>query len=257
MKRLWALCLAVLLLCGCRKPTPLLDAPPPAPAGHPVRMVAVTYAPDAPDTPLSTYTVTYTYKTDAAGRVTMRRYTLGDATYRDQTVYAADGTVTARISDRLQDDAVTEGSTAHRYTYDAAGRCLTDDTFARAGESESLTLTTTYTYGEGDRAESAALTDQNGAVRGTVQFTYAAPDETSPEGTALVETMTLSSADGTVLRTARCAYDAADRALRRETVAGDARTEETYTYDQNGNLLTHRSVTDTLVCEERYTYSTN
>lgn len=252
MKRVLLVCLAMLLLCGCRKPTPTSKS---APAGHPVSTVAVTYAPDAPDTPLSTRTVDYTYETDEAGRVTARHYTLGGVAYRDQTVYAADGTVAARISDRLENGAVAAGSTAHRYTYDAAGRCLTDDTFSRAGESESLTLRTTYTYGEGTRAERATLTDAAGAVRGKVQFSYTAADDTAPAGTALLETMTLTDADGTVLRTARCAYDAADRALWRETVAGDERTEETYTYDQQGNLLVHRSVSETLVCEERYTYS--
>lgn len=241
-RRVAALIAALLLLCGCgAQPTT------PAPAGQPVRMIALTYDEGAPDTPIASHTVTYTYETDTAGRVTVRRYTLAGAEYCERTTYDAAGRTVY-----VTGDGPTAGS-AHRYTYDAGGRCETDETYTRAGEEETLSARTAYTYGEGERAQAATITDAAGVLRCTAAFTYTPPTETDPTAAALVEEMVLAAADGTVLRTTCTVYDAADRPLYRET-AGDVTSRETYTYDTDGRLLIHTARQNGQVYEERYEY---
>ena len=257
MRRIGAaiLAAAALLLGGCgRAKTPTI------PADCPRSMTAVVYAEGAADAPERTSTVTYAYQTDDAGRVVERRYTLGGAAYREQTTYDDAGRAVCVTSDRLADDAPAAGSVAHVYTYDADGHRLSDESYARDGTAETLTSRTVYAYGGGSRAVGATVTDGAGAALATVTFVYTpAAAFTMPAdartdydytAAALVEETVTTTAGGAVTRS-RCAYDAADRPLYRES--GGA--YETFAYDGDGRLLVHAAHRDGTVYEERYAYS--
>ena len=248
------LVVAALLLGGCgRAKTPAI------PADCPRSMTAVVYAEGAADAPERTSTVSYTYQTDDAGRVVERRYTLGGAAYRERTTYDDAGRAVCVMSDRLANDAPAAGSVKHVYTYDADGRRLSDESYAREGTAETLTSRTVYTYDGGARAVGAVVTDGAGAALAAVTFTYtpaaafAKPADAQTDydytAAALVEETVTTAAGGVVARS-RCAYDAADRPLYRES--GGA--YETFAYDGDGRLLTHASHRDGTVYEERYTY---
>lgn len=251
----WGLAL-VCLLSGCARRT---DAA--FPDDCPRTMTAVLYAADDPDTPQHTERVTYTYQTDADGRVTARHYTLSGVVYREQTVYDEAGHVRRVVSDRLSDDRPAAGSTAHTYTYDEAGRRLTDTLYTREGTGETPVSCTTYTYGDDARAQGAVVSGMDGTVRATVTFTYTPADADAPplaeaagdwSRAALTEEMMVTTAAGEVTRT-WCIYDAADRPLYRCTEG--AASEEVYTYDEAGRLLTHTAYQADTICHEWYTYT--
>lgn len=256
VRRIWAAALAALLLLGgCGHAASVA-----IPADCPRSMTAVVYAEGAPDAPERTSTVTYAYQTDDAGRVVERRYTLGGTAYRECTTYDDAGRVVRVTSDRLADDVPAAGSVAHVYVYDADGRRLSDVRYAREGAAETPGPRTVYTYDAGARAVGATVTDDNGAVLAAVTFTYIpAADFAKPEdaltdydytAAALVEVTETTTAGGARTRT-RCAYDAADRPLYRES--GGA--YETFVYDDDGRLLIHASHRDGTVYEERYAYT--
>lgn len=223
------------------------------PPDCPRSMTSLAYDEGRADEPTEPVTVTYAYVLDAAGRVTERRYTLSGVAYRETTDYDADGRVVRTVSDRLAGDAPAAGSTAHVYTYDPAGRRLTDETYAREGGEETLTVRTVYTYGEGARAQSAAVFHADGTQAAAVTFTYSSP--AADDGAALEEETRVCGADGAEISLTRCVYDAADRPLTRFVTSGDSVTRETYAYDAAGRLLTHTAHIDGVVYEEQYEYS--
>ena len=204
----------------------------------------------------------------APGKLAWEEMYSGDELYL-RTTHTYDGQgnlLNARLS-------FTEGSVQEdSYTYDAAGNMLTEHHYSL---SSGITTNTGVDYVYDDRGnllEEHHYTDDHN-IHSSSFYTYDDQGNRltwAQEGNGNKITMEWSyDQNGNVLTFFQdhngtwermvYTYDAAGRCLKAVTTSsrfsGDAAVEETYTYDENGNLICHaRTDTHGNVAETRYTY---
>lgn len=212
------------------------------------------------------YSYTYTY--DANDNMLTERYVDKlDPEYNYTSVYTYDAQGNT-LTDKTEYD---EGNSyTYTYTYDADGNCLKETSLGPSYNSETTytydangnTLTCKTVYSDGDYSSYTYTYDENGKLT-SYAYEYRYGDEIywskntyvstyDEEGNLLSSVTETTDQDGTERRETLYSYNGNTTTIR--TITDGVTEIDTYTYDDNDNLLEWVNVSGTDRTRTVYTY---